>query len=197
MKTAYHCAVWELVQRGCSSPDSNGKAAAQASIHPDRRVGARVGAASNYPTPRLLSVQRRRHPPACKSPFMTTHSPVALRELSGNQLFVARGAVEQHDVRSIGTADGIPKAPSDYTPMPFLAPNVNRLRGRQRSRPDPRTRSVPHGERPRRHHRSRDRPGRLRWRRCRSALQAGGRFPCAWDTGRRWSGTTTRNQPQR
>ncbi len=55
--------------------------------------------------------------------FMTTHSPVALRELSGNQLFVTRSANVKHDVRLIGTTDGIQSTIRLY-PDAFLAPNV-------------------------------------------------------------------------
>ena len=54
---------------------------------------------------------------------MTTHSPVALRELSGNQLFVIRSSVEKHDVRAVGTADGTQSTIRLY-PDAFLAPNV-------------------------------------------------------------------------
>ncbi|MHB1328713.1 MAG: ATP-dependent nuclease [Gemmatimonadales bacterium] len=55
--------------------------------------------------------------------FMTTHSPVALRELSGNQLFVVRGTVQRHDIRVVGTADGIQSTIRRY-PDAFLAPKV-------------------------------------------------------------------------
>jgi len=72
---------------------------------------------------RLLGSLGAKDAPPPLQVFMTTHSPVALRELSGNQLFVARGAVEQHDVRSIGTADGIQSTIRLY-PDAFLAPNV-------------------------------------------------------------------------
>jgi putative ATP-dependent endonuclease of OLD family len=39
--------------------------------------------------------------------FMTTHSPIALRDLSGNQLAVVRNRGERHEVMSVGVADGI------------------------------------------------------------------------------------------
>ncbi len=55
--------------------------------------------------------------------FMTTHSPVALRELSGNQLFVTRGAAELHEVHAVGTADDIQSTIRLY-PDAFLAPKV-------------------------------------------------------------------------
>lgn len=55
--------------------------------------------------------------------FMTTHSPVALRELSGDQLFVVRGAEDGHHVRVVGTADDIQSTIRLY-PDAFLASNV-------------------------------------------------------------------------
>lgn len=55
--------------------------------------------------------------------FMTTHSPVALRELSGSQLFVTRGSTERHDVRIVGTSDEIQSTIRLY-PDAFLAPRV-------------------------------------------------------------------------
>src|SRR5690606_14535143 len=42
---------------------------------------------------RLIGSLGAKETPPPLQVFMTTHSPVALRELSGNQLFVARGAV--------------------------------------------------------------------------------------------------------
>lgn len=55
--------------------------------------------------------------------FMTTHSPVALRELAGSQLFVTRPAVDKHDVLTVGTADDIQSTIRLY-PDAFLAPSV-------------------------------------------------------------------------
>lgn len=55
--------------------------------------------------------------------FMTTHSPVALRELSGSQLFVARPLPEGHEVLNVGTSDGVQSAIRLY-PDAFLAPSV-------------------------------------------------------------------------
>jgi len=55
--------------------------------------------------------------------FMTTHSPVALRELSGDQLFVTRESGDAHGVRAVGRADGIQSTIRLY-PDAFLAPNV-------------------------------------------------------------------------
>jgi hypothetical protein len=72
---------------------------------------------------RLLGSLGAKETPAPLQVFMTTHSPVALRELSGDQLFVTRGSAEKHDVRVVGTADGIQSTIRLY-PDAFLAPNV-------------------------------------------------------------------------
>ncbi|MEQ8697936.1 MAG: AAA family ATPase [Bauldia litoralis] len=55
--------------------------------------------------------------------FMTTHSPVTLRELSGNQLFVTRRLEDRHAVQHVGTADYVQSTMRLY-PDAFLAPNV-------------------------------------------------------------------------
>jgi putative ATP-dependent endonuclease of OLD family len=55
--------------------------------------------------------------------FMTTHSPVALRELSGAQLFVLREATGQHTANSVGTDGGIQGTIRVY-PDAFLASSV-------------------------------------------------------------------------
>ena len=55
--------------------------------------------------------------------FMTTHSPVALRELSGEQLFVARGLEDRHEVRLVGTENNIQGTIRLY-PDAFLAQSV-------------------------------------------------------------------------
>lgn len=39
--------------------------------------------------------------------FMTTHSPVAVRELAGNQLFVVRGTTANHECREVGIENEI------------------------------------------------------------------------------------------
>lgn len=39
--------------------------------------------------------------------FMTTHSPVAVRELSGDQLFVLRNSCTHHEARLVGSADDV------------------------------------------------------------------------------------------
>jgi len=55
--------------------------------------------------------------------FMTTHSPVALRELSGDQLFVTRRIGENHTIIPVGTANQIQSTIRLY-PDAFLAPSV-------------------------------------------------------------------------
>jgi putative ATP-dependent endonuclease of OLD family len=55
--------------------------------------------------------------------FMTTHSPVALRELSGNQLFVVRRTPDGHKVLVLGTSDDIQSTIRLY-PDAFLATSV-------------------------------------------------------------------------
>jgi hypothetical protein len=55
--------------------------------------------------------------------FMTTHSPVVLRELSGDQLFVMLREEESHTVYLIGTHDDIQSTIRLY-PDAFLAPSV-------------------------------------------------------------------------
>jgi putative ATP-dependent endonuclease of OLD family len=55
--------------------------------------------------------------------FMTTHSPIALRELSGSQLFVTRCATERHEIHAVGVADDIQSTIRLY-PDAFLAPRV-------------------------------------------------------------------------
>ena len=54
---------------------------------------------------------------------MTTHSPVVVRELSGNQLFVVRGTAEQHAALPAGMADDIQSTMRLY-PDAFLAASV-------------------------------------------------------------------------
>lgn len=55
--------------------------------------------------------------------FMTTHSPVALRELSGSQLFVTRRSIDRHHVSSVGTTNDMQSTIRKY-PDAFLAKNV-------------------------------------------------------------------------
>jgi len=55
--------------------------------------------------------------------FLTTHSPVALQELRGNQLFVVRESDGRHDVRGVGTANDIQGTIRSF-PEAFLARSV-------------------------------------------------------------------------
>ena len=72
---------------------------------------------------RLLGSLGAKEAPPPLQVFMTTHSPVALRELSGNQLFVTRGAMERHEARVVGNADGMQSTIRLY-PDAFLASSV-------------------------------------------------------------------------
>ncbi len=55
--------------------------------------------------------------------FMTTHSPVALHELDGSQLFVTRPTSNKHDMLTVGTSNDIQSTIRRY-PDAFLAPSV-------------------------------------------------------------------------
>ena len=55
--------------------------------------------------------------------FLTTHSPVALRELSGNQLYVVRGLKNHHEVQCVGNNDAVQGTIRRY-PDAFLATSV-------------------------------------------------------------------------
>lgn len=55
--------------------------------------------------------------------FMTTHSPAALRELSGTQLFVTRPTTEKHEILPVGTSDDAQSTIRLY-PDAFLAASV-------------------------------------------------------------------------
>jgi hypothetical protein len=55
--------------------------------------------------------------------FMTSHSPVALRELSGSQVFVVRAREGLHDVRAVGT-EGDVQGTLRTDPEAFLARSV-------------------------------------------------------------------------
>lgn len=72
---------------------------------------------------RLLGSLGAKEAPPPLQVFMTTHSPVALRELSGNQLLVTRGGAVRHEVHAVGTADDIQSTIRLY-PDAFLAPKV-------------------------------------------------------------------------
>ena len=72
---------------------------------------------------RLIGSLGAKEAPAPLQVFMTTHSPVALRELSGKQLFVTRRHPTQHEVIEVGDQDGAQGAIRTF-PEAFLAPNV-------------------------------------------------------------------------
>lgn len=55
--------------------------------------------------------------------FLTTHSPVALRELAGHQLYVMRGHDDHHDILNVGT-DGAVQGTIRLYPDAFLATSV-------------------------------------------------------------------------
>ena len=55
--------------------------------------------------------------------FLTTHSPVALRELSGGQLFVLRQGIQGHEARMVGADNDIQSTIRLY-PEAFLARSV-------------------------------------------------------------------------
>lgn len=55
--------------------------------------------------------------------FLTTHSPVALRELSGHQLFVIRSLAGHHDVRQAGISDDV-QSTLRSDPEAFLAKRI-------------------------------------------------------------------------
>ena len=54
---------------------------------------------------------------------MTTHSPIALQELGGGQLFVGRPGAGKHEVLTLGAEDGIQSTIRRY-PDAFLAASV-------------------------------------------------------------------------
>lgn len=55
--------------------------------------------------------------------FITTHSPVAVRELSGNQLFVVRERDGQHSANRVGTDNNVQGTIRAY-PEALLAPSI-------------------------------------------------------------------------
>ena len=55
--------------------------------------------------------------------FMTTHSPVALRELSADQLYVLRRTATCHEARKVGNQDNM-QSTVRACPEAFLAPSV-------------------------------------------------------------------------
>jgi putative ATP-dependent endonuclease of OLD family len=55
--------------------------------------------------------------------FLTTHSPAALRELRGGQLFIVRSGPESHAVSEVGEDDDVQSAIRLF-PEAFLAPSI-------------------------------------------------------------------------
>lgn len=72
---------------------------------------------------RLIGSLGAKENPAPLQVFMTTHSPVALRELSGKQLYVTRRQPAKHDVIEVGDEDGVQGTIRTF-PEAFLAPSV-------------------------------------------------------------------------
>lgn len=72
---------------------------------------------------RLLGSLGAKEKPAPLQAFMTSHSPVALRELSGSQLFRVRDAGEKHEVLSLGNGDEVQSTVRLF-PEAFLAESV-------------------------------------------------------------------------
>lgn len=72
---------------------------------------------------RLIGSLGAKENPAPLQVFMTTHSPVALRELSGKQLYVTRRQSTQHDIIEVGDEDGVQGAIRTF-PEAFLAPSI-------------------------------------------------------------------------
>jgi len=56
---------------------------------------------------RLLDSLGAKDPTLPLQVFMTSHSPVAIRELSGNQVFVVRAQVGHHDICEVGLGDEV------------------------------------------------------------------------------------------
>lgn len=72
---------------------------------------------------RLLDSLGAKDPAFPLQVFMTSHSPVAIRELSGNQVFVVRARAGRHDVREAGVADEV-QSTLRADPEAFLARSV-------------------------------------------------------------------------
>jgi putative ATP-dependent endonuclease of OLD family len=72
---------------------------------------------------RLLDSLGAKDPTVPLQVFMTTHSPVAVRELGGNQVFVVRALPGCHQVHEVGVADDI-QSTIRADPEAFLAKSV-------------------------------------------------------------------------
>ncbi|MDQ9171718.1 AAA family ATPase [Oxalobacteraceae bacterium R-40] len=71
----------------------------------------------------LLNALGAKDNPAPMQVFATTHSPVAVRELNGNQIFVVRSNAESHLVQQVGIADDV-QSTVRADPEAFLARTV-------------------------------------------------------------------------
>lgn len=78
---------------------------------------------------RLLSSFGAKEAAAPLQVFMTTHSPVAVRELSSGQLFVIRKRADRHEVLSVGVDNDI-QGTVRACPEAFLARSVMACEGR-------------------------------------------------------------------
>jgi predicted ATP-dependent endonuclease of OLD family len=72
---------------------------------------------------RLIDLLGAKEQPAPQQAFVTTHSPTALREFDGDQLFVLRKSGTGHEVTKVGNRDEIQGTIRKY-PEAFLAPSV-------------------------------------------------------------------------
>lgn len=72
---------------------------------------------------RLLGSLGAKDTPPPLQVFVTTHSPAALQELAGNQLFVTRPGADRHDVLAVGIAKDIQSTVRKYADA-FLARSV-------------------------------------------------------------------------
>jgi len=67
-----------------------------------------------------LGAKNEEHP---HQVFMTTHSPVAVRELSGDQLYILRPTAGQHELKLIGSANEV-QSTIRMHPDALLAPSI-------------------------------------------------------------------------
>ncbi|MFJ2492409.1 ATP-dependent nuclease [Pseudomonas iridis] len=72
---------------------------------------------------RLLNSLGAKEPIAPLQVFMTTHSPVVVRELSGHQIFVVRSEQLGHQVRQVGVANDV-QSTIRLDPEAFLAKTI-------------------------------------------------------------------------
>ncbi|MFT4095756.1 MAG: AAA family ATPase [Rhodoblastus sp.] len=72
---------------------------------------------------RLIGVLGAKEKVPTQQAFVTTHSPVALKEFSGDQLFIVRKSASRHTVTKVGVTDDMQGTIRKY-PEAFLAPSV-------------------------------------------------------------------------